>query len=98
MPRFNREVILTAALRVACRRDGLSKMTRSSIAKEAGCADGLVSRYLGSMDEIRKSVIKQAIKECVVDLVAQGVASSRIPFKKLSEDLKRKVFAHISGE
>jgi AcrR family transcriptional regulator len=74
-PTVRKEMILIAALRVARLPGGWSGMTRASIAKESHCAEGLVSRYLGSMDSVRRQVMKAAIKYEYLDLIAQGIAT-----------------------
>jgi AcrR family transcriptional regulator len=74
-PKVRREMILIAALRVARRPGGWGSMTRASIAKEAHCAEGLISRYLGSMDSVRRHIMKAAIKYEYLDLITQGLAS-----------------------
>ena len=42
-PNDRKYEILTAALAVAARPGGWSKLTRDAVAREAQCADGLVS-------------------------------------------------------
>ena len=64
--------LLDAALRVA-QRDGWRAMTRQSIAAEAGVSDALVSLRLGTMDALRRSVMRAAIARQVLRVVAEGV-------------------------
>lgn len=56
---FSKDKLLDAALRVA-KRQHYSQMTRAQVAQEAGCADGVVSYYLGSMAQVRSAVVKAA--------------------------------------
>lgn len=64
--------LLNAALRVA-ERDGWRVMTRQSVAAEAGVSDALVSLRLGTMDALRRSVMRAAISRRVLRVVAEGV-------------------------
>jgi AcrR family transcriptional regulator len=89
-PKVRRELILIAALRVARKPGGWNNLTRAAIAKEAHCADGLISRYLGSMDSVRRAIMKAAIKYEYLDLIAQGVASGDKYALALSPVLKHK--------
>ncbi len=86
-------MILIAALRIARKPGGWSGMTRASIAKEAHCAEGLVSRYLGSMDAVRRAVMKAAIKYEYLDLIAQGLASGDKYAQSISPVLQHKAIA-----
>jgi hypothetical protein len=58
---LNREIMLAAAVRAACKRDGSLWLTRSMIAKAAGCSEGLVSHYLGDMKDVRRAVFQELL-------------------------------------
>ena len=94
-PRVRREMILIAALRVARRPGGWSSMTRAKIAKDAHCAEGLVSVYLGSMDSVRRHVMKAAIKYEYLDLIAQGLATGDKYALGLSPVLQHKALSSL---
>ena len=94
-PRVRREMILIAALRVARRPGGWSTMTRERIAKEAHCSEGLVSVYLGSMDSVRRHVMKAAIKYEYFDLIAQGLATGDKYAQALSPVLQHKALSSL---
>lgn len=51
--------ILEAAERCAYNQRKGASFTRAAIAKEAHCSTGLVSRYLGDMVTIRRTVMKR---------------------------------------
>lgn len=74
-PRVRRELILQAALISASRPGGWSKLTRQAIAKEAGCSEALVSRYLGDIPSIRKAIMKAAIKKELMEIIVQSIAA-----------------------
>lgn len=69
-----KDSILNAALTVAARPGGWWNLTRELVAKEAGCTDGLVSRYFGTMTDFRRTIMRTAITRKDLSIVGQGVA------------------------
>jgi AcrR family transcriptional regulator len=65
--------LLAVALKLAA-ADGWSKLTREAIALAAGVSPGLISARLGTMDALRRSVMRAAVRERCVAVVAQGLA------------------------
>jgi hypothetical protein len=61
-------------LRLA-RSAGLANVTREQIATEAGVAAGLVSLRLGTMPALRRSVMRAAVAQEVLEVVAEGLAA-----------------------
>ena len=92
-PQARAEVILIAAMRIARRHGGWACLTRARIATEARCSDGLVSQRLGSMDVVRRTLMKMAIKHEYFDLIAQGLAAGDPSARALSPILKHKAAA-----
>ena len=92
-PSARREVILIAAMRLARRPGGWASLTRARIATEARCTDSLVSLRLGSMDVVRRTLMKTAIKYEYFDLIAQGLAAGDPSVRALSPILKHKAVA-----
>lgn len=98
-PAIRRELILTAAVDVAREPGGWSRLTRQLIAAQANCSEGLVSRYLGDMPAARKAIMKQAIKDEIVEIVVQSIAShDGYAVKKwLPSALKQRAVASLLG-
>lgn len=69
-----KDSILNAALIVAGRPGGWWNLTRELVAKEAGCTDGLVSRYFGTMTDFRRTIMRTAIARKDLQIIGQGVA------------------------
>jgi hypothetical protein len=92
-PIARREVILIAAMRLARKPGGWAALTRARIANEARCADSLVSQRLGSMDVVRRTLMKTAIKHEYFDLIAQGLAAGDPSARALSPIIKHKAAA-----
>lgn len=89
--------ILTAALAVAERPGGFSKLTRESVAKEVGCAEALISRYFGTMITFRRTVMRSAILTENLSIIAQGLAHGDSHALKADESLKRKALETLAG-
>jgi hypothetical protein len=80
--------ILTAALTVAARPGGWAKLTRDAVAKEAECAQGLPSRYFGTMATFRRAIMRAAICAENLPVIAQGLAAGDKCALKADPELK----------
>ena len=89
--------ILTAALAVAARPGGYAKITREAIAKEVGCAEALVSKYFGTMPQMRRTIMRAAIVAENLAVVAQGLAAGDASAKKADPDLKARALQTLAG-
>ena len=94
-PKKRRDSILAAAVRVAMRPQGWLTITRGDIALEAGCSDGLVSQYFGSMKSLKGLIMVTAIKREYVEIVAQGFASGHVGQETLTAALKDKIVKYL---
>ena len=83
-----KQEILNAAIKVAGRPGGWGKMTRDAVAREAGCAEGLVSKYFGTMIAFRRSIMRAAIQARNLAVVAQGLAAGDTNAQKAPPELK----------
>jgi hypothetical protein len=91
-PELRKEHILNAALSVAIER-GYGKMTRDHIADTAGCSVGLVSKYFGTMLNLKRDVMRAAIREEELGIVAEGLATGDKHARKAPQELKEKAVA-----
>lgn len=96
-PADRKQQILNAAIEVAARPGGWSKLTRDAVAKEAGCAEGLVSKYFGTMIAFRRSIMLAAIRAENLAVIAQGLATGNECAQKVDESLKRKALETLAG-
>lgn len=72
LPAVRRDLILNAAIIAARQPGGWIALTRSTIATYAGVSEGLVSRYLGSMDEARRVIMTEAVRQGIDDIIVQS--------------------------
>ena len=97
LPDDRKYEILTAALIVAGEPGGWSKLTRDAVAREAKCADGLVSKYFGTMTAMRRTIMRSAVLTENLSILAQGLAAGDKCAQKADEGLKRKALATLAG-
>lgn len=96
-PDDRKEQILSAAIKVAGRPGGWGKLTRDAVAREAQCAEGLVSKYFGTMITFRRSIMRAAIAAENLAVVAQGLAAGDTYAKKADPDLKARALQTLAG-
>ena len=73
-PKFRKELIILAALRVAEQPGGWANLTRDMVAAEAGCAAGTVSLHFNTMKQFRRAVMRAAIAKKNLNVLGQGLA------------------------
>ena len=96
-PNDRKYEILTAALAVAARPGGWSKLTRDAVAREAQCADGLVSKYFGTMRAMRRTIMRSAVLTENLPIVAQGLAHGDAHAQKADPELKARALNTLAG-
>lgn len=94
-PADRRSQILVAAIERA-RVAGYQNVTREMIAADAQCSTGLVSKYLGTMIDLRRSVMRAAIKDGVLEIVAQGLVAKDRHALKAPDTLKQAALASLA--
>jgi len=73
-PIHQRDHLMGAALIVAA-RCGYQNMSREEIALEAKCSTGLISKYFGTMPQLRRAVMRAAVVRGNHTVLAQGLAA-----------------------
>lgn len=69
-----RAEILAAALALAEQTD-YRHMTRAEVAQAAGCSPALVAWHFGNMDDLRETVLFEAVERECLRVVAQGLVA-----------------------
>jgi AcrR family transcriptional regulator len=69
------------------RNYGYQNVTRADIASAAGCSEALVSSYFGTMVQVRRAVVRAAIKQRDLAIIAQAIAANDPHVKRASVDL-----------
>jgi AcrR family transcriptional regulator len=91
-PEVRREQILAAAITLAARTN-YATVTRKQIADHCGIAEGLVSKYLGTMIELRRTLMRTAVHDAPTNpharrIVAQGLTAGDKHARKASDLVK----------
>ena len=89
------EHLLDAALTLASKA-GWENLTRDGIGDAASVSYGLVTQRLGTMIELRRKVMRRAIKLRCLPVVAQGLARGDRTARGAPDDLKREVAAWLA--
>lgn len=92
----SKELILRAALYLA-EREGFSTFTRDSVAAKAGCAQGLVNHHYGTMQQLRRAVMGEAIRTRNLKVLAQGLALRDRRAMGAPDALKRAAIENLMG-
>ena len=95
-PKIRKDAILVAAVECA-KLQGLSNIRRDTIAGYAGVANGLVSRYFSTMTQLRRAVVRYAVHNEVLPIVAQALALRDPEALKASDELKKKAVASLNA-
>lgn len=96
-PDDRKEQILTAAISVAARPGGWSKLTREAVARAANCTDSLISLHFGTMTEFKRKVMRAAIKTNNLPVIGQGVAAGDKTAAKLPDEIKDAALKSLAG-
>ena len=95
LPKDRREEILTAALNVA-ENVGYRQITREQVAINAGCAESLISSYFGTMEKFRRTIMRAAVKNEHLHIIAQGLVVGDNHAKKADQALRAKAMASMA--
>lgn len=86
--------LLQAAVALATRH-GYMNVTRHMIAERAGVTPALVPYYFGTMTELRRAIMSEAVRVRALRIVAQGLADAHPKAKRASDELKREALATL---
>lgn len=87
-PEVRKEEVLDAAVEVAC-AFGYYNFRREDVADEAGVSPATINNYFNTMTQLRRAVMRRAIKQGVLKIVAQGLAQQDACALKAPEDVKK---------
>ena len=92
--KFATSHILESATFVA-KRDGFNNITRDAIAKKAGVSTGTVSQTFGTMIKLKRSVMRYAIQNELLEIIAAGLGIKDKTAMKIDIDLKQKALSTL---
>jgi AcrR family transcriptional regulator len=82
--------LIVVALRVAG-ATGWRTLTHAAVAQAAGVSQGLVVARLGTKAEMLRSVMRAAVRDGVVPVVAEGLAAGDTHARRADRELKKRV-------
>lgn len=97
LPNERKTELIEAALKLAERPGGWSKLTRRQVAEAGRCTEGLVSMHFGTMTDFRRSIMRAAIVRENLSIIGQGIASGDPTANKAPSPLKTRALSHLAG-
>lgn len=94
-PTVRKDLILDAALELAQDRNYTS-ITRDEIAERAGVSVGLVTKYFTTMPQLKRDVMRAAIRSETLAIIAHGVAIRDPHALKAPAELQQRAVASLA--
>lgn len=88
--------ILAAALEIAPKQ-GYSRLTRDDIAGRAKVPPSLITYHFGTMPELRRQIMREAVRVECLPVIAQGLACRDKHALKASEALRVRALDSVRG-
>ena len=92
-PALRKDHILNAAIDAA-KKKGYNKITRPDVAEAAGVSMSLITHYFETMNQLKRDIMRTAVKRGVPEIVAQGLVNKDRHALKASKELKTQA-AHL---
>lgn len=89
-PAARKDDILAAAIKLAEGGQNYQRLTRDHIASAAGVAPALVSAYFGTMPNLRRDIMRAAVRDGSLRIIAQGLAAGDTQAKKAAPAIRAK--------
>lgn len=96
-PKERTAQLLDVAIDLAAQH-GLSNVRRDQIAEAAGVSQGIVTLRLGEMPEMRRAVMRQAVKRGILSIIAEGLVNGDKHATKADPDLKQRALASLTDK
>lgn len=93
---LRKEHLLKTAVELSVDK-GYNNVTRDGIAEAAGVSFGLITKYFGTMKQLRREIMRAAIKQEIPEIIAQGLANGDDRAKKAPVELKAKAATLIAN-
>lgn len=90
------QLILTTAVKLAAIQ-GYMHITREALSDRCGVAPSLVSHYFGTMVQLRRAIIGEAIRTENLAVLLQGIAGKDKRACGISDELRMRVMTHAMG-
>lgn len=88
--------ILDAAVKLA-KRIGFRKLTRDGVAKAAKVSTGLVSTHFGGIEKLRDEVMRVAVNDEILPIVADGLFSGNRIARRAPSALRQRAVQSLAS-
>ncbi len=88
--------IINAAVSEA-KAHGYRKLTRAGVAARIGISEALVSHHTGTMVSLKRDVMRAAIRDGILSIIAEGLADKDKQARKAPEELRIAAANHLAG-
>lgn len=95
-PIIRKQQILDAAM-VEADKHGYRGITRASVAERAGCSPGLVSFYFGTMKQLHRSIMGEAVRIRHLRILAQGIIAKDSRALGAPDNLRKEALRFVMG-
>lgn len=93
LPPDARKKQLLDVARAQAEKSGYASLTRDGITGAAGVASGQLNRLFGTLDGLRTELMKQAVRDGHLRIVAQGIIGGHPIARRASRDLRARALA-----
>lgn len=93
-PEARKEAILDAALSAA-EQDHYLNLTRDSVARAASVSEATVSSYFGTMNQLRRAIIRRAISINCSRVIAQGMSAGDSRALNVPDEIKQEAIRSL---
>lgn len=94
-PEARGDMLLNVAIDLAAKH-GLAKVTRDQIATKAKVSPGLVTARLGTMKEMRRTIMRNAVVREILPIIAEGLVTRDRHAMEAPEALRQRAAAHLA--
>lgn len=88
--------ILEAAVKLA-KRIGFRRLTRDGVAEAAKVSTGLVSTHFGGIEGLRDAVMRVAVRDEVLAIVADGIANGNRIARRAPASLRQRALQSLAS-
>ena len=92
---LRKDSILSSAILVA-KEVGFDKVTRDQVAEQAGISTGLVHHHFSTMVQLKRALMRHAIKDGILEIIAQGLAVHDEQAKKAPRELQLRAVEQLA--
>lgn len=93
---MRREHLLAVAVSLS-KDHGYNKITRETIAEKAGVSVSLITKNFGTMNQLKRDIMRVALRKEIPEIIAQGLVNGDKRALKAPADLKAKAATLIAN-